>query len=137
TANHQAVYWRHAPSPVYEGRLGWGRFVSAARSHPNPPPHAGDETFSLARIRADFPILRETVRGKRLAYLDNAATTQKPEAVLQALDRYYRTSNANVHRAVHMLAERATAQYESARDRIARWFNATREEIVFTRGTTE
>ena len=93
--------------------------------------------FDLARIRADFPILRELVRGKRLAYLDNAATTQKPEAVLQALDRYYRTSNANVHRAVHALAERATTQYEAARDRIARWFNVAREQIVFTRGTTE
>ncbi len=93
--------------------------------------------FDLDRIRADFPILREEVRGKRLAYLDNAATTQKPEAVLQALDRYYRTSNANVHRAVHALAERATTQYEAARDRIARWFNVAREQVVFTRGTTE
>jgi len=94
-------------------------------------------TFDLESVRSQFPILREQVRGKRLAYLDNAATTQKPEAVLRALDTYYRTSNANVHRAVHMLAERATSQYEGARDRIARWFNAAREEIVFTRGTTE
>lgn len=93
--------------------------------------------FDLQRIRADFPILGETVRGKRLAYLDNAATTQKPEAVLYALDSYYRSSNANVHRAVHMLAERATGLYEAARDRIARYFRAEREEIVFTRGTTE
>ncbi|HEY0916660.1 MAG TPA: SufS family cysteine desulfurase [Solimonas sp.] len=93
--------------------------------------------YDLARVRADFPILREQVRGKRLAYLDNAATTQKPESVLRAMDGYYRTSNANVHRAVHELAERATGLYEGARDRIARWFNASREEIVFTRGTTE
>jgi cysteine desulfurase / selenocysteine lyase len=93
--------------------------------------------FPLERIRADFPILRETVRGKRLAYLDNAATTQKPEPVLRALDNYYRTSNANVHRAVHMLAERATGLYEGSRDRIARWFNVPREQVVFTRGTTE
>lgn len=93
--------------------------------------------FDLARIRADFPILREAVRGGRLAYLDNAATTQKPEAVLQALDHYYRHQNANVHRAVHDLAERATTAYEGARDRIARFFGAAREEIVFTRGTTE
>jgi cysteine desulfurase/selenocysteine lyase len=64
--------------------------------------------FDLARIRADFPILAEKVRGKRLAYLDNAATTQKPEVVLAALDRYYRHQNSNVHRAVHELAERAT-----------------------------
>ncbi|TXH04109.1 MAG: cysteine desulfurase [Nevskiaceae bacterium] len=93
--------------------------------------------LDLARIRADFPILSEKVRGKRLAYLDNAATTQKPEAVLRALDGYYRHRNANVHRAVHDLAERATQAYEGARDTIARWFNAQREEIVFTRGTTE
>jgi cysteine desulfurase/selenocysteine lyase len=93
--------------------------------------------FDLERVRADFPILREIVRGKRLAYLDNAATTQKPEAVLGALDSYYRHSNSNVHRAVHELAERATGLYEGARDRIARWFNAGREEIIFTRGTTE
>lgn len=94
-------------------------------------------SFDLARVRAEFPILRQVVRGKRLAYLDNAATTQKPEAVLQAMDAYYRTSNANVHRAAHELAERATTQYEGARDRIARWFHVTREEVVFTRGTTE
>ncbi|AXQ29016.1 SufS family cysteine desulfurase [Solimonas sp. K1W22B-7] len=93
--------------------------------------------FDLARVRADFPILREQVRGKRLAYLDNAATTQKPESVLRAMDSYYRTSNANVHRAVHELAERATGLYEGARDRIARWFNAPREQVVFTRGTSE
>ncbi len=91
----------------------------------------------LARIRADFPILAEKVRGKRLAYLDNAATTQKPVQVLEALDGYYRHKNANVHRAVHDLSERATTAYESARDRIACYLNAAREEIVFTRGTTE
>ena len=94
-------------------------------------------SLDLARVRADFPILTEKVRDKRLAYLDNAATTQKPEAVLQALDDYYRHKNSNVHRAVHTLAERATTAYEGARDRIAKWFNAEREEIVFTRGTTE
>ncbi len=93
--------------------------------------------LDLAAIRAQFPILRETIHGKRLAYLDNAATTQKPEAVLQALDGYYRTRNANVHRAAHELAERATGAYEGARARIARWLKAQTEEIVFTRGTTE
>ena len=109
--------------------------MSSARPAPSAPAAHGG--FDLARIRADFPILRELVRGKRLAYLDNAATTQKPEQVLAALDNYYRTSNANVHRAVHALAERATNLYEGARDRIARWFNVAREEVVFTRGTTE
>lgn len=93
--------------------------------------------FDIDAIRAQFPILSEKVRGGRLAYLDNAATTQKPEAVLAAIDDYYRHKNANVHRAVHDLAERATTAYEGARDRIAQWFNAAREEVVFTRGTTE
>ncbi|HET8882588.1 MAG TPA: aminotransferase class V-fold PLP-dependent enzyme, partial [Solimonas sp.] len=93
--------------------------------------------LDLAAIRAQFPILHETVRGKRLAYLDNAATTQKPEAMLRAIDHYYRHQNANVHRAVHELAERATTAYEGARDRIAAFIHASREEIVFTRGTTE
>ena len=93
--------------------------------------------FDLERIRADFPILSEKVRGGRLAYLDNGATTQKPESVLRAMDHYYRHQNSNVHRAVHDLAERATTAYETARDRIARYLGATREEIVFTRGTTE
>jgi cysteine desulfurase / selenocysteine lyase len=93
--------------------------------------------FDLERIRADFPILSEPVRGGRLAYLDNGATTQKPESVLRAMDHYYRHQNSNVHRAVHDLAERATTAYEAARDRIARYFGASREEIVFTRGTTE
>jgi cysteine desulfurase / selenocysteine lyase len=93
--------------------------------------------LDLAALRAQFPILQETVNGRRLAYLDNAATTQKPEAVLDAMDGYYRHANANVHRAVHLLAERATGLYESARERIARYLGAAREEVVFTRGTTE
>jgi cysteine desulfurase / selenocysteine lyase len=93
--------------------------------------------IDLERVRADFPILRELARGKRLAYLDNAATTQKPEPVLQALDEYYRRKNANVHRAVHDLAERATTAYEGARDTIATYFGTAREQVVFTRGTTE
>jgi cysteine desulfurase / selenocysteine lyase len=93
--------------------------------------------LDLAALRAQFPILKVSVNGQRLAYLDNAATTQKPEAVLAAMDGYYRHANANVHRAVHLLAERATGLYESARERIARFLGATREEVVFTRGTTE
>jgi len=93
--------------------------------------------YPLAAIRADFPILAERIHGKRLAYLDNAATTQKPEAVIEAISRYYRSSNANVHRAVHELAARATTQYEGARDRIAQFFGSAREQLVFTRGTTE
>ena len=93
--------------------------------------------LDLSAVRAQFPILAEKIHGKRLAYLDNAATTQKPESVLRALDGYYRHANSNVHRAVHELAARATTQYEAARDRIAAFLNVTREECVFTRGTTE
>ena len=99
-----------------------------------PPAHAPD----WAALRADFPILDQTVHGRPLAYLDNAATTQKPRAVIEALTRYYERDNANVHRAIHELSFRATTAYEAARARAARFINAPRpEEIVFTRGTTE
>ena len=87
-------------------------------------PASRTPSFDLASIRADFPILAERVRDQRLVYLDNAATTQKPEAVLQAMDSYYRHSNANVHRAVYTLAERATLAYEGARDTIAKFLGA-------------
>ncbi len=97
---------------------------------------------SLADIRSDFPILSRRIdnggRSHALAYLDNAATTQKPRAVLQAIQRYYESSNANVHRSLHTLGEEATAAYEQARRRVGRFLNArTPAEIVFTRGTTE
>ena len=89
-------------------------------------------------VRADFPVLQQTVRGRTLAYLDNAATTQKPVAVIRALCEYYGTCNANVHRAVHYLAEEATRRYEATRARLARFLGAAGpEEIVFTRGATE
>ena len=94
--------------------------------------------LDVEQIRRDFPVLDQQVRGRRLAYLDNAATTQKPLAVLEAVDHYYRHDNANVHRGLHTLAERATERYESARDRLARFVNARdRREVVWTRGTTE
>ena len=94
--------------------------------------------FDAAAVRREFPILDQQVHGKPLVYLDNANTTQKPASVIEALDRYYRADNANIHRATHLLSERATRAYEGARERIARFFN-TREtaEIVFTRGCTE
>jgi cysteine desulfurase/selenocysteine lyase len=89
-------------------------------------------------LRADFPILDQTVHGHPLVYLDNAATTQKPRAVIEALSRYYERDNANVHRAIHELSTRATTAYEAARTRVARFLNAaSSEEIIFTRGTTE
>jgi cysteine desulfurase/selenocysteine lyase len=94
--------------------------------------------LDVERIREDFPILRREVHGKPLVYLDNAATSQKPEAVIQAMDEYYRRYNANIHRGVHTLAEEATAAYENARRKVARFINAsTPREIVFVRNTTE
>jgi cysteine desulfurase/selenocysteine lyase len=88
-------------------------------------------------LRKDFPILERTIFGKPLAYLDNTATTQKPVQVLQALETYYRTYNANVHRGVYKIAEEATEAYEGARGIVARFVGASAREIVFTRGTTE
>lgn len=95
--------------------------------------------MSLAeRVRADFPILSRAVGGRRLVYLDSAATAQKPRPVLEALRTFYERSNANVHRSIHTLGEEATELYERARDRVRAFLGARhREEIVFTRGTTE
>lgn len=93
--------------------------------------------FDSYRIREDFPILDQSVHDEPLVYLDNAATTQKPKQVLKTLTHYYETNNANVHRGVHTLAERATADYEAAREKIRAFINAkTSKEILFTRGTT-
>src|SRR5881392_2212178 len=89
-------------------------------------------------VRDDFPILNQNVHGQPLIYFDNAATTQKPRAVLEALRHYYERDNANVHRGIHELSNRATAAFEAARTRAAKFINArSAEEIVFTRGTTE
>ncbi|MEW5974305.1 MAG: cysteine desulfurase [Acidobacteriota bacterium] len=96
------------------------------------------EGFDVRRIREDFPALNHLVRGKPLVYLDNAATSQKPKVVLDAILRYYTSQNSNVHRGVHYLSERATYEFESARTRVRRFINARDEqEIVFVRGTTE
>ena len=96
------------------------------------------DRWDVERIRKDFPILSQEVHGRPLVYLDNAATTQKPQAVIEALETYYATDNANVHRGVHLLSERATQAYEAARSRIRRFLNAAEDrEIVFVRGTTE
>ncbi len=92
---------------------------------------------SLDEIRAEFPILAREVHGKPLAYLDNGATSQKPLAVLEALDRFYREHNANVHRGVHTLSEEATALYEEARATVAAHIGADRREVVFVRNATE
>ncbi len=94
--------------------------------------------MDIQKIRKDFPILAQKVHGKPLAYLDNAATTQKPQAVIDALVRYYSETNANIHRGVHLLSEKATAEYEAARGTVKDFIHASHaHEIIFTRGTTE
>ena len=94
--------------------------------------------FDVARIRADFPALDQRVHGRSLVYLDNAATTQKPRVVIDAIRHYYEADNANVHRGVHTLSERATAAYEGGREKIRAFINAaSTREIIFTRNATE
>ena len=94
--------------------------------------------YDVERIREQFPILRDTVHEKRLVYLDNAATTQKPYAVINALDDYYRHLNSNIHRGVHHLSEQATLAYEHVREQVRSYLNAaTTKEVIFVRGTTE
>jgi cysteine desulfurase/selenocysteine lyase len=94
--------------------------------------------FDVQRIRADFPLLARTVHGKPLVYLDNANTSQKPLTVIEAVTEHYREHNANVSRAVHQLGEEATAAYEGARDKLARFINAgSRNELILTSGTTQ
>jgi len=106
--------------------------MSAATTLPLPP------ALSWAALRADFPILDQQVHGHPLIYFDNAATTQKPRVVLEALRLYYERDNANVHRGIHELSNRATAAFEAARTRASKFINArSPDEIIFTRGTTE
>ncbi|HMP82182.1 MAG TPA: cysteine desulfurase [Verrucomicrobiota bacterium] len=96
------------------------------------------ESPNWASLRKDFPILDQNVHGKPLIYFDNAATSQKPRAVIDALVRYYERDNANVHRGIHELSNRATSAFEAARERAAKFINArSADEIIFTRGTTE
>src|SRR5438067_374103 len=100
------------------------------------PPRAGNpaapSVFNVQRLREDFPILQQKVRGKPLVYLDNAATTQKPRPVIEALNHYYRADNANIHRAVHLLSERATQAYEDARVKVKDFLRAAdTREIIF------
>jgi cysteine desulfurase/selenocysteine lyase len=112
--------------------------AKASQGH---PPHGdvrGREVFDVQRVRADFPILSTKSHGKPLVYLDNGATTQKPVVVMEALERYYREQNANIHRGVYELSQAATTAYERARLTVQRFVNAAHsEEIIFTRGTTE
>lgn len=95
-------------------------------------------TFNLESIRNDFPILHQEVNGKPLVYLDNGATTQKPQAVIEALVHYYRYDNANVHRGAHALADRATRHFEAARETVRQFINAREDaEIIWSKGTTD
>src|SRR3954453_12462584 len=99
---------------------------------------AAPPALDLARIRADFPILHQQVNGHPLVYLDNAASTQKPAQVIEAIDHFYRNDYANVHRGVHELSHRATEAYEQARLKLARLLGIADEaELVWTKGTTE
>lgn len=105
-----------------------------------PAPHAtrAAGAFDPGKVRKDFPILHTQSKGKPLVYLDNAATTQKPRAVIDAITRYYERENANIHRGVYQLSQLATAKYETARRKVAEFVNAASDhEIIFTRGTTE
>ncbi|TXJ24672.1 MAG: cysteine desulfurase [Chitinophagaceae bacterium] len=96
------------------------------------------KTFDVQALREQFPILKRQVKGYPLIYLDNAATSQKPQVVIDALVNYYTGFNANIHRGIHSLAEEATAAFEATRDAVKSFINASsREEIIFTRGTTE
>jgi cysteine desulfurase / selenocysteine lyase len=149
-----APYWLpEAPSVV---DLAWSDTVPTGLAAPDAP--AGDdrnyyfltaadpvpqlpdehEVFDVNAVRADFPILKETVHGKPLIWFDNAATTQKPQVVIDRLSHFYAHENSNIHRAAHELAARATDAYEEARDTVAQFIGApTAEDIVFVRGTTE
>lgn len=99
---------------------------------------ANDCGIDIEKVRAGFPILQRTVHGKPLVYLDTAASAQRPSAVIDAVDAFYRNHNANIHRGVHLLSQEATDDYEQARARIAAFINApSDQELVFTRGTTE
>ena len=103
-----------------------------------PPPASRVSTFDVERVRREFAILHQKVNGKPLVYLDNAATSQKPESVLRTIDKYYREYNSNIHRGVHYLSERATQAYEQARGTVQRFINAgDPSEVIFVRGTTE
>ncbi len=95
-------------------------------------------SFDVEKVRADFPILHQEINGKPLVYLDNGATTQKPEAVIEAISHYYRYDNSNVHRGAHTLSDRSTAAFETARETVRQFLNAQfNEEVIWTKGTTE
>jgi cysteine desulfurase/selenocysteine lyase len=128
--------WSDAPPAAPVGDESSYHFLTAS----DPVPHFSDEheVFDVNAVRADFPILKETVNGKPLIWFDNAATTQKPQVVIDRVSYFYAHENSNIHRAAHELAARATDAYEEARDTARRFIGASKdEEIIFVRGTTE
>jgi cysteine desulfurase/selenocysteine lyase len=143
-----APSWLPAAAPVFD--LGWSDAPPVAPpgdehnyhflTKADPVPQLPDEheVFDVNAVRADFPILKETVNGKPLIWFDNAATTQKPQVVIDRLSHFYAHENSNIHRAAHELAARATDAYEEARSTVRRFIGAAKdEEIIFVRGTTE
>jgi cysteine desulfurase / selenocysteine lyase len=152
SAPYSGVEWLHGAPSVVD--LAWSDTVPAVApdapagdehnyyflTAADPVPQLPDEheVFDVNAIRADFPILKETVNGKPLIWFDNAATTQKPQVVIDRLSHFYAHENSNIHRAAHELAARATDAYEEARDTVAEFIGApTADDIVFLRGTTE
>jgi cysteine desulfurase/selenocysteine lyase len=112
--------------------------MATTREIVNPAAELQARTFDVRKIREDFPILRQKMHGKPLVYLDNAATSQKPQAVIDALTQYYTKYNANIHRGVYLLSERATQAYEDTRVKLQKFLNAAEpREIIYVRGTTE
>ncbi len=129
----QSHYAGRNLNPNEAGRSFDNRSVSDA-----PPGRSGSRPLDVPAIREDFPILRQRVHGKPLAWLDNAATTQKPQSVIDAVSRFYEHDNSNIHRGAHTLAARATDAYEKAREKVQTFLGASSiKEIVFVRGTTE
>jgi cysteine desulfurase/selenocysteine lyase len=134
--------WTDAPAAAPAGDEANYYFLAgpptATAAEPVPQLPDDHEVFDVNAVRADFPILRETVNGKPLIWFDNAATTQKPQSVIDRLSYFYAHENSNIHRAAHELAARATDAYEDARDTVRRFIGASKsEEIIFVRGTTE
>jgi len=131
--------WSDAPPVAPVGDEADYHFLTRAEPVPELPlENEAHEVFDVNAVRADFPILKETVNGKPLIWFDNAATTQKPQVVIDRLSYFYAHENSNIHRAAHELAARATDAYEEARDTVRRFIGASKdEEIIFLRGTTE
>lgn len=130
--------WSGTPAPSDDAAGYYFLHTPTAPVDPTPAVPDDHEIFDVNAIRADFPILRETVNGKPLIWFDNAATTQKPQSVIDRLAYFYAHENSNIHRAAHELAARATDAYEDAREAVRRFIGASKaEEIIFVRGTTE